>query len=132
MQTHTFISILFTLNNSDQQANTCLEMSVKSNMFAYCVCKCINIFQQSTMVSVHFVTSLSSDMGFCPHLENLLPNLTAIFQIPELFTAGCITCCICVTQDVLHRQICFCNNFSHFPYGCVSIVLMLLLPISPV
>lgn len=47
--------------------------------FACCVCKWINIFQQSTVVSVRFVTSLSSDVGFSPHLENLLLNLVAIF-----------------------------------------------------
>lgn len=45
--------------------------------FACCVCKWINIFQQSTVVSVRFVTTLSSDMGFS--LENLLLNLIAIF-----------------------------------------------------
>lgn len=43
------------------------------------------------MVNVCFVTSVNSDVGFCPHLQNLLLNLTAIFQAPELFTTGCAT-----------------------------------------
>lgn len=43
------------------------------------------------MVNVCFVTSVNSDMGFCPYLKNLLLNLSVIFQTPELFTAGCAT-----------------------------------------
>lgn len=47
------------------------------------------------------VCSVNSDMRFCPYLKNLLLNLPAIFQTPELFTAGCATQLhLCNSDDI--------------------------------
>lgn len=88
------------------------------------------------MVNVCFVTSVNSDVGFCPHLQNLLLNLTAIFQAPELFTAGCATQLhLCNSEDMaltntfLQSHLSFpiwlyVNNVNAFAFNitCIKII----------
>lgn len=91
---------------------------------------------EDKMVNVCFVTSVNCDMGFCPHLKNLLLNLPAIFQAPELFTAGCATQLhLCNSEDIALTNMflqcllsfpiwLYVNNVNAFAFNiaCIKII----------
>lgn len=91
---------------------------------------------EDKMVNVCFVTSVNCDMGFCPHLKNLLLNLPAIFQTPELFTAGCATQLhLCNSEDIALTNMflqcllsfpiwLYVNNVNAFAFNiaCIKII----------